>query len=128
MLLGDARRVCRQSGAFRRRIQQVLGICRDVMGKGEGQWILQASNGAKRLVDEGLATIEVTGDRVGEASIDAGDDQGRFTVLAQAGIGRQIGAGLDALLEGVDGFLKPAEAETGGTQRAIGQPLASASG
>ena len=45
------------------------------MGKGEGQRILQPSNGAKRVVDEGLAAIEVTGDRVREAGIDAGDDQ-----------------------------------------------------
>ena len=76
MFLGDARGLRGKPGAFRRCVQQVLGVCRDVMGKGEGQRILQASNGAKRLVDEGLAAIEVTGDRVGEAGIDAGDDQG----------------------------------------------------
>src|SRR3977135_2343599 len=54
--------------------------------------------------------------------MDAGDDQGRFTMLTQTGIGRQAGAGIDGLLEGGDGVLQSAEAEAGSPQRAIGQP------
>ena len=64
-----------EAGAFRRLIEEVLGICRDVMGKGEGQRVLQPSNGAERVVDEGLAAIEVAGDSMREAGIDAADDQ-----------------------------------------------------
>ena len=76
MFLGGSREDLRgEPGAFRRRIEEVLGICRDVMGKGEGQRVVQPSNGAERVVDEGLAAIEVADDGVREAGIDAGDDQ-----------------------------------------------------
>ena len=100
---------------------RVLRIGGNVMGKGEGQRILQLSGGGKRVVDERLAAIEVAGDGVRESGIDAADDERRFTVLAQAGIDRQAGTGFDALLEGIDGAAKATEAQQGCAQRAIGQ-------
>src|SRR5216683_7130180 len=123
MFLGDARTLRREPSAFRRRAQQVLDIGGNVVSEGEGQRILNASRGGERLVDEGPSAIEVAGDRVGEPGINTVDDQGRLTVLAQAGVDRQTGAGADALLEGVDRLLKAGQAEAGGAQRAIGQAL-----